>query len=100
MAYELLIGLHVTDEAGYQAYRDAMRPILESYGGGFRYDFQISETLASQANHKINRLFTIYFKDKAARNGFFNDPAYKKVRAKHFTPSVAGSTVIGTLEKG
>ncbi len=98
MAYNLLIGLTVTDEAGYQAYRDGMRPILEQYGGGFSYDFRVSDVLQSQAEHEINRVFVIHFPDKSAREAFFSDPAYKEVRSQHFEPAVAGSTIIGVFE--
>ncbi|MCZ6856513.1 MAG: hypothetical protein O7F70_00805 [Gemmatimonadetes bacterium] len=39
---EILRGLNVADNDGYQAYRDAMFPLLERFGGGFRYDFTIA----------------------------------------------------------
>ena len=45
MAFERLVGLTVADSAGYQAYRDAMTPILARCGGRFRYDFIVSKTL-------------------------------------------------------
>ncbi|EAR61344.1 hypothetical protein MED92_11474 [Oceanospirillum sp. MED92] len=43
--YEMLVGLEVTDDQIYQSYREAMRPILEFYGGEFGYDFRVSEVL-------------------------------------------------------
>ena len=99
MAYELIIGLQVTDEAGYLQYRKAMRPILESYGGGFRYDFRVSEVLQTQAEHEINRVFAIFFRDKDARERFFADAAYQKIRQRYFDPAVNGSTVIASYER-
>lgn len=90
--------MHVTDPAGYAAYRAQMTPILARYGGGFRYDLVVSETLASAAPHPINRLFAIYFRDRSARDAFFADPAYLRVRAEHFAPSVGGFTVIAVHE--
>ena len=98
MSYNLLIGLRVSDEAGYQAYRDAMRPILEQYDGGFSYDFRVSDVLQSKADHEINRVFIIHFPNKSARESFFSDPAYKAVRKAHFEPAIAGSTVLATFE--
>ena len=47
MALEMLVGLYVVDDEGYQSYRTEMTPILESYGGGFGYDFKITEVLKS-----------------------------------------------------
>ena len=45
---ETLRGLNVSDHERYQAYRDAMSPLLERIGGGFRYDFTIAKTLRTQ----------------------------------------------------
>jgi len=45
VAVELLVGLNVIVDEAYQLYRDEMTPILLSYGGGFGYDFKISEVL-------------------------------------------------------
>jgi uncharacterized protein (DUF1330 family) len=100
MAHESIVAMHVTDPAGYAAYRAGMTPILTRYGGGFRYDLIVSETLASAAPHPINRLFAIFFRDRAARDGFFADAAYLRVRAEHFAPSVGGFTVIAEHEVG
>ncbi len=50
MALGILVGLNVVDDAAYQSYRDEMTPILKSYGGGFGYDFRVSEVLKSKTN--------------------------------------------------
>ena len=47
MAVERLVGLWVEDPDMYQKYREGMLPILKNYGGGFGYDFQVSEVLKS-----------------------------------------------------
>ncbi len=99
MAYESIVGLHVTDESMYQQYRDAMRPILEQYGGGFRYDFRVSDVLQTSSDHDINRVFAIYCRDKEAYDAFFADEAYKAVRARYFEPSVAGATRIAAYDR-
>ncbi len=87
--HEALVALHVTDEAGYQRYREGMTPILESYGGRFRWDFQLSEVLKSDGEERLNRLFILSFPDAATKEAFFADERYLAVRAEHFDRSVA-----------
>lgn len=94
--YAFLVGLHVTDDAGYARYRQEMKPIMIRYGGQFEYDFVVDKTLASRAEHPINRAFVISFPDEQGRAMFFNDPAYKVVRETWFKPSVEGVTIIGS----
>jgi len=98
LARELLVGLNVVDETGYARYRQGIAPILDKYGGGFRYDFRIAETLRSDAEAPINRLFTIYFKDQAALDGFFTDADYQKIRGEHFEPAVTAMTVLAAYD--
>ena len=57
----MLVGLNIVDDAKYQEYRENMQPILSEYGGGFNYDFKISEVLLTETGNDINRVFTIYF---------------------------------------
>ena len=99
MAYEMLVGLQVSDDAIYAAYREAMTPILKRYGGGFRFDFVVGKVLRSEASHEINRVFTIYFKDLGSKNGFFSDPEYKTVKEKFFERSVKNTTIISQYER-
>ena len=94
MAYELLVGLHVTNDDMYQAYREKMTPALVECGGGFGYDFRIAEVLRSQTDHEINRVFTIYFPDKEAMQQFFSAESYKAIKVEFFESSVASTTVI------
>jgi uncharacterized protein (DUF1330 family) len=97
---ETLMGLDVSDDDGYQAYRDAMSPLLERIGGGFRYDFTIAKTLRSSAGHEINRVFIIYFPNRQARDRFFDDEAYREIRGRLFETSVRDTTIIGEWEVG
>ena len=69
--YEMLVGLYVTDDERYSRYREAMTPILEGYGGSFRYDFTIGEVLKSESAQPINRLFILTFPDVRSKDGFF-----------------------------
>ncbi|GDY26851.1 DUF1330 domain-containing protein [Agarivorans sp. Toyoura001] len=99
MSYEMLVGLHVLDDDMYLQYRDAMKPILSSYGGGFGYDFKVSEVLRPEENRDINRVFTIYFSERSAKEAFFANPEYLKVRERYFEGSVASTTIISSYEK-
>ncbi len=94
MNFEMMVGLSVTDEAMYSAYRAAMRPILERYQGGFRYDFRVSQVLIGEANHVINRVFAIFFSDETNKIAFFDDPEYAIVKQKFFEKSVESITII------
>jgi len=99
MTFERLVGLDVRDEVGYQAYRAGMVPILKKYGGAFRYDFRISETLISAAAHPINRLFVIAFPNQRQSDQFFADPEYVKVRHQFFNSSVSAFTELAAFPK-
>ncbi len=99
MVYEMLVGLHVTNDKVYQDYRQNMTPVLLECGGGFGYDFRIAEVLKSQTDNEINRVFTIYFPDKDAMQQFFSAERYRTVKAKFFESSVASTTVIAEYSR-
>lgn len=99
MAVEMLVGVNVVDDVEYQSYRDAMRPILESDGGGFGYDFRISEVLESATSKPINRVFTIHFSDEASMSSFFSNDEYLAIKTRHFENSVTDTTIIATYER-
>ncbi len=94
MPYEMLVGLHVTNDKIYQDYREKMTPILIECGGGFGYDFRISEVLKSHTDNEINRVFTIYFPDREAKEQFFSAESYRAIKAQFFESSVASTTVM------
>jgi len=93
MSFEVLVGMQVTDELRYQEYRNRMTPLLEAAGGGFRYDFRVSETLQGDLR-TINRLFAIYFPDAAARDAFFARPDYLAIRQQWWMGAVGDRVVI------
>lgn len=99
MAFELLVGLYVVDEDGYQKYREGMLPLLKACGGYFRYDFAVSKVLKGEAQHPINRVFVVVYPDRDAQVRLFKDPAYLRVRNAFFTPSVAGVTRLAEYER-
>ena len=94
----MLVGLNVVDDEAYQSYRDEMMPILKSYGGGFGYDFKVSEVLKSETEAPINRVFTIYFANEDSMNSFFSNDEYLKIKQRHFEKSVTDKTIIATYE--
>lgn len=98
MAYEILVGLEVSDMEAYAKYREAMAPYLAKYGGKFMSDFMVSETLKPSDKQNINRVFTISFPDKQAEDDFFADPEYKIVKKKYFEPSVKVSYWLAKFE--
>ncbi|PJZ58037.1 DUF1330 domain-containing protein [Leptospira barantonii] len=98
-AFEMVVGLEVIDDLVYTKYRAAMTPLLTTYGGGFRYDFKILEVLKNEDGNPINRVFTIYFKDKKSRDAFFADPEYLKIRTEFFQTSVKSATYISEYER-
>jgi len=99
MALELLVGLYVTDDATYQQYREHMSPILEEHGGGFGYDFRVSEVLKSQTDAPINRVFTIHFPSQAVMDTFFANETYKAVKAEFYEPSVSHTSILKSYEQ-
>lgn len=97
--YEMLVGLEVSDDGIYSQYREAMKPILATYQGGFGFDFVVSQVLLSQVDAPINRVFTIHFPSQKQAESFFSDSEYLNVKQQYFTASVAHTTIISSYEK-
>jgi uncharacterized protein (DUF1330 family) len=95
---ETLVALNVIDDDVYQAYRDAMTPILTDMGGRFRYDFIVDRALKNETGHAVNRVFAITFPDAATRDRFFGDDVYVEIRSRLFDRSVDGYTMIASYE--
>jgi len=100
MAFEMIVGLWVADHEKYAQYRAEMTPLLEAAGGRFRYDFEVSRTLKCDEGHDVNRVFMIQFPDQAAKERFFADPRYLKIRERLFTSSVERTIRIAQYESG
>lgn len=96
--FEMMIAMNVVDAEEYRAYRNAMTPLLAQQGGKFRYDFSIAETYSSEAGHTINRVFALSFPDRQARDQFFANPDYLRVRQAHFSKAVAARTLIAEYD--
>lgn len=94
-----MVGLQIKSDVEYAKYREAMGPILKSYGGGFRYDFKVAETLKNEEGRPINRVFAIYFKDKEKMGEFFSNPEYLEAKSKFFDISVGATTIISEYQR-
>lgn len=95
---EILIGLQVTDEPTYAAYRAHMTPLLVAHGGDFGVDVRVAEVLKNPGEQPFNRMFTIGFPSWSAHDAFFANPEYLAVRRRFFEPSVAHSARFGRYE--
>jgi uncharacterized protein (DUF1330 family) len=94
VAYEMTVGLLVSDQAGYAQYRAEMTPLLEAAGGRFRYDFEVARTLMSDTGEEVNRVFVLQFRDRADKERFFSDTQYLEIRKRLFEPSVQHGLVL------
>ncbi|MCO4754198.1 MAG: DUF1330 domain-containing protein [Bacteriovoracaceae bacterium] len=98
--HEIIVGLWVKNNTGYSNYRDEMTPILvNEYGGGFRYDFEVSKVLKNEENRPINRVFAIFFKDASNMDKFFKDSRYIEIKNKYFESSVEHTTIISEYDR-
>lgn len=71
-----------------------MKPLLEAHGGGFRYDFKVSEVLKNEKNQPINRVFVIYFQSEEKSKEFFCHEDYLIIKKNYFEASVESTTII------
>ena len=91
--YAMLVALVVADPVTYARYREAMAPILAAYGGSFRHDFVVAEALRG-VDRRSNRVFTLVFPDRSAKERFFADERYREVRAAHFEAAVVHTEIL------
>jgi len=98
MAVERVVGVHVTNEAQYQQYREHMMPILREYGGQFTWDVKVSEVLKTPVEGEFNRLFTLRFPNIQALENFFANEDYKKIKKTFFTPSVSSTSYLAKYD--
>lgn len=90
-----VVALDVIDQELYAAYRAHMQPSLQRYGGRFEYDLAIAQVLKQPGKTPFNRLFTLIFPSKQAKERCFADPSYLEVRRRFFDPAVAGLLNLG-----
>jgi len=96
--FEILVGLHVTDDETYDKYRAGMTPILNEHGGYFRYDFRVSQMLQGDSQDPLNRVFVISFPDEITKDQFFGNESYKRVREKYFDRAVKSNCILASFK--
>lgn len=95
---EYLVGVNVTSEEGYQAYRDRITPLIHGVGGEFRYDFKVSETLKSAVEMPMNRVFVLRFPSREVKEAFFAREDYLAAKKAFFAPSVSAGAWLASYE--
>lgn len=86
--HHMLVGLQISNEQVYRQYRQAMKPILQRFGGDFLYDVQVSQVLKAQHGEAFNRLFVIAFPTAEQLEQFFVQPDYLAAKEEFFNASV------------
>ena len=94
MSHDLLIAVDVIDPPLYEAYRDAIVPIMGRVGASFRHDVQVGDVLTPGGDVPMSRLFVISFPDRAARDAMFGDPSYIDIREAHFPKALNAITIL------
>ncbi len=90
--------MDVRDAALYAAYREAMTPILHSFGGAFSLDIWVQEVLRAPKLAHFNRLFTISFPSEVQLDAFFADERYVAIRERLFVPAVGDYEQVARYE--
>ena len=98
MPIDTLMAMRITDDDSYTSYRKEMTPLLKACGGRFVHDFRIAETLKTDADHRIDRVFVIRFPDLETRHAFFENPEYVAIRKRFFEPAVEAFTRLAQWE--
>jgi uncharacterized protein (DUF1330 family) len=95
----MVVALAVVDEPTYRTYRLAIAPFLVRYGAVFRYDFWVSEIVATRGTHDTNRVFVLSFPDRSRKEAFWVDPEFLAIKADLFARSVSQFTVVSEYHR-
>ena len=74
----LIVNIHVTDAAGYEAYKTQAPPLVAKYGG--RYLVRGGPVQVIEGEWEPERLVVLEFPDEAAAKAFLDAPEYAPVR--------------------
>lgn len=77
MTAYVIAQFHVTDCEGFDAYRKAAVPIVESYGGRFLVSGGAITNIEGETGRP--RMIMLEFPDKAAAERFYNSPEYGEI---------------------
>jgi uncharacterized protein (DUF1330 family) len=98
-SFEMQIAIHVRSDDEFRAYRDAIAPILDRYGGRLVHDFRVSEVFVSEADLPVNRISMLRFPDEQARRAFFEDSEYLSAKERYLEAAIAGSEVLAAYRR-
>ena len=77
MTAYVIAQLTVTDPEGFEAYRQAVSPVIEAHGGRFLVRGSTVSSLEGEAGRP--RIIVLEFPDKATAEGFYNSPEYQGI---------------------
>lgn len=89
MTAYVIAQLTVTDPAGFEAYRQAAQPIVESFGG--RFLVRGSTVSSLEGDLERPQMLLLEFPDKVAAERFYTSPEYQAImplRQNHSTGTV------------
>jgi uncharacterized protein (DUF1330 family) len=77
MSAYVIAQLTVTDPEGFEAYRAAVRPVIEAHGG--RYLVSGGTVSSLEGELERPRIIVLEFPDKAAAEAFYNSSEYQAI---------------------
>ena len=99
MRFYRLVGAEISNQKGYQDYRDRMVVLLEEIGGVFEYDYHAVSTQMSTHGKHYNRLFVLSFPSEAVAKAYFESEGYQAIRTEFFDESVKDIKPLATWEE-
>ena len=91
MTAYLIAQLTITDPAGFEAYREAVPPVIAAHGG--RYLARAGAMTRLEGEPGGPRIVVLEFQDAAAAERFYHSPEYQKILPLRLR-SASGSVVI------
>lgn len=91
MAAYMIAQLTVTDPEGFEAYRQAVPPVIAAHGG--RYLARGGAVTTLEGAPVGPRIIVLEFPDRAAAEGFYNSPEYQEILPLRLN-TASGSVVI------
>lgn len=91
MTAYVIAQLTVTDPAGFEAYRRAAVPVVETYGG--RFLVRGNAISALEGDPERPSVIVLEFPDKAAAERFYRSPEYRAILPMRLN-STEGSVVV------
>lgn len=98
MRFYRLVGAQISDQQGYQDYRDRMRVLLDKVEGTFEYDYHTVATQMATKGQHYNRLFVLSFPNEEVSKQYFASPEYQAIREAFFDASVADIQILATWQ--